>query len=128
MSPLFPPAPVVALAFFDEQNIYFAEIDVNKPTTASPMSPAWDSSSLTHFVLERFGDANWEPRFAARNLKREKDGWTIEVGINGEVLSLKRLGNRQWVELPRAKDSNPANDTSEPDGPTSPPHAALPAK
>lgn len=91
---------IVALAFLDERGLYFAEIDVNNPVSTSATTPFWETYSLTQFVIKRFGDANWEPRFSIRNLKRESDGWSMEVGIKGETLLLKRTGYRQWVELP----------------------------
>jgi hypothetical protein len=103
-------APLLALVFIDEQALYFAEIDLNNvPSTQAP-SRNWDVHSLTHFVLDRFGDANWEPRFAIRNLKRESDGWSMEVGIKGETLLLKRTGDRQWVEVPSAKSARTGTD------------------
>jgi hypothetical protein len=92
--------PILGLVFFDEKDLHFAEIDLNKPASMSAPPLPWESFDLRHFVLQRFGDANWEPRFAIRNLKRESDGWSMEVGIKGETLLLKRTGYRQWVEVP----------------------------
>jgi hypothetical protein len=92
-------APILGLAFLDEFHLYFVEIDLNKPEPTSASSLAWESFDLTHFVKERFGHTHWEPRFAMRNLKGDEDGWSVEVGIKGETLLLKRTGYRQWAEV-----------------------------
>jgi len=98
-------APVLALVFFDEQFLYFAEIDINEPASSSATPLSWESFSLIHFLLDRFGDANWEPHFSIRNLKRDKDGWSMEVGIKGEQLLLERKSRGEWVELPLGQSS-----------------------
>jgi hypothetical protein len=100
--------PLLALVFLDEQFLYFAEIDLRNAPASSTTSLPWESYKLTHFLMERFDDANWEPRFAIRNLQREKDGWSMEVGIKGEVLRLKRTGYGKWVQLPNATKSTTA--------------------
>jgi hypothetical protein len=87
----------LVLTFFKDKKLYFTPIEVNRPERLGP-STYRERISLTSQVLEKFGDANWKPRFEIQSVERIGEDWIVQIGVKDKQFRLRRTAPDTWVD------------------------------
>lgn len=102
--------PKLALAFLDDQQLYFAELDVTVPSRQVSASPMDEVVALSNLARKPFGTANYQPKFTVQEVTRRNDQWEVTVSIQGHEYfrsTFKRIAHHSWVEISLRGALNP---------------------
>lgn len=89
----------VAVAFFDDCDLLFAEIDLSEYRSKKNERRSIEVEPLAPFIQNRGHSASGELQFQVKRLELVHEGWKVHVALGEETFVLLRRCNNEWVEV-----------------------------